>query len=489
MGSGPTTVPSGRGSTRVVMIEPAPRLRPLSPPRRVWSRWVRTACALVLLLEVARLTAFALAGPVTRAMDAAGYWHLGTQVARGDVWMTEQPVAFRTPGYPWVLGTMQAVFRENAWAAAVGLQYLAVAATTLVVGTMAWRLTDRPWCVVAAMGICVVSGARAGFASVLLTESLFTLCLTAFGGLIAEPAALSKTRSTLLVAAVWCAAWLLRPVAIALLPAWGVAWWFSRGHRLRAAGLTVLVLAIGLGPWIVRNTILWHRPMLTAFAGRELWLAVYGPGQPVAPPLPDTPAVRELTALITEAGEFSDWHANWYVSHRLTDAGLTDVEADELMKRAAWEGVRAHPLRFSQRVVWRMVDFWRAMYLRSFADYDGHADVADGQRTWSVAACREFRHRWLEFAPERVLLVIELSSFLGLVGLAGLWLSPATARLAAIQTALIACVWLTTAALEHPAYRYRMVLDPLLIVCGLAGWQVWSLVVAKGRAALRAETS
>jgi hypothetical protein len=49
-----------------------------------------------------------------------------------------------------------------------------------------------------------------------------------------------------------------------------------------------------------------------------------------------------------------------------------------------------------------------------------------------------------------------------------------------IGTTLIAGIAIGTSALENPAYRYRMVLEPALIVFGLAGWTVWWEVVRRG---------
>ncbi|MDZ4688913.1 MAG: hypothetical protein SH850_27875 [Planctomycetaceae bacterium] len=469
-----------------------------APQSAVWSRFAIVLFGMLCLTEAAKLVAFHQAGPMPRVSDAAAYWRLGTQVASGDIWMTDHAVAYRTPGYPWFLGLMQAACGPWAWCIAVAVQYVAVWLTTMLTGWWTWRVTGRPWLAVAAVAVCVLSAARASHASILLTETLFTLWLTLTGVLLCQSAALVRPRSTVVVAAVWCLAWITRPVAAALIPAWLVAWWWPAGDRsfMRtkslAVALTAAVLAVGLGPWIVRNVLVWQRPALTVFLGRELWVTTFGPGQPDPPGLPATPEADDLVRRVSPDGKFTDWRGNWSVSNGLTASGLSDVAADELMGRVARQAIAADPLRAGQRGVWRAIDYWRATYLRSMADYDQPTDseavIRDEQRLWGRDGYRRFRTAWLESAPERRLLVTELASVLALLGLAGLWLSPATIRFAAIGTALVVGVALATAIVEYPAYRYRMVLEPVLIVCGISGWAILIDVIRRGRRSLWQES-
>uniref|UniRef100_A0A7C2NZ76 Glycosyltransferase RgtA/B/C/D-like domain-containing protein n=1 Tax=Schlesneria paludicola TaxID=360056 RepID=A0A7C2NZ76_9PLAN len=467
-----------------------------APPRpenaAAWPRLAVVALGLLCLTEAAKLVAFHQAGPMPRASDAGAYWLLGAQVARGDVWMAERPVAYRTPGYPWFLGAVQAVCGHWAWCTAIAVQYAAVWVTTVLTGWWTWRVSARPWLAVLAVLVCVLSAARASHASLLLTETWFTLGLTVCGFLLSRPGALTQSRSTVAIAAAWCLTWLTRPIGAALLPAWLAIWWRdsgvgSGGTRWRAwppLVLTGVVLAVGLGPWVVRNAVLFGRPSLTVFLGRELWVTTFGPGRPTAGGLPSTPEAEEIIRRASPDGEFTDWGGNWSVSNRLTASGLSDAEADALMARVARQGIAADPLRAGLRFVVRGIDYWRATYLRSLTDYDDLAgtasDVRDGQREWGNRACHRFRRAWLDAAPERNLLVVELSAALALMGLAGLWLAPSRRETALLVTALIAGIALSTAALEYPSYRYRMVLEPALIVCGVSGWPVLIDVIRRG---------
>lgn len=452
------------------------------------------------LVEAAKLTTFALASPAMLVSDAAGYWLLAEQVARGDVWMAVNPIACRTPGYPWFVGAMQAIFGTRALAACIAIQYLAVWLTTLITGWWTWRLTRGPWLTATALAICVVSSARAGYASMLMTETLFTLLIT-----LTVMAFSSTERNDSLIpigiaALLWAAAWLIRPAAAALVPAWLVALWLMpigdqasrRSLAIRKLLVTGTILLLVLGPWMIRNQQLFQRMSLTVFLGRELWVSTFGPGQPAGAALPDTAQSQRLQELVLKSGEFDQWNGNWRVSYRLTDAGLNDAEADELMRQVAVQAIVRDPLRAIARAVWRAIDFWRSVYSRSLAFFDHDPEqtqTGEQQSMWSIPACQKLRDAWLNSALESRLLVVELTSLLALVALAAMFLSPDKWRVGAVMSAAILGVGLLTAAIEYPSYRYRMVLEPALIVATLTGGPVLLTVIRRGTRSLWAESA
>jgi len=456
-----------------------------------WSRSAIAAAVLVCLLEAAKLAMFCVADLPPRWGDAEFYWRLGAQVAAGDVWMTRDPVAFRTPGYPWLLGALQAAFGDAAARIAVTLQYFTVGCTTLVTGWWTWRLSGRPWLAVVALSICAISAARAGYASVMLTETLFTLALAIAVYLMTLPRGFDDPRVVLAFSLCWFAAWLLRPAAAALAPAWIAAvachvaarnessrWKAAVAPLLITAGMGLLVL----GPWVARNAWLFGRPKLTIFLGRELWGATFKAGAMAPPPLPDSAEGRRVAKLVEAPEELGN---NWIVSHALTSSGLSDVEADDLMRQVAWQAIRAHPVRCAARGGWRAVDFWRAVYSRSQAFGEELVELGDPAADDSRSFCRRVRDGWLSQTWESRLLTTELASLAALVGVLGLWLNPRTWRAGFILAATAAGFALVTATVEHPNYRYRMVLEPMLLVGGTVGWQVLFDVLRRGTRSLR----
>ncbi len=452
----------------------------------------------LLLLEQFKLAAWHAAGPAPVIYDAAGYWALGTQVAQGDLWMVADPVGYRTPGYPWFLGALQRVYGAEAWRAASLLQHSAVWLTSLLTALWVFSLSRSGWLTCAALVLRGGSLAAASFAGSLLTESLYGPILV--GTLWALTWAMTGRA--------WLGRWwlvgcllgvgaLLRPAHLGLVPVILVGVWIAespptwrerlRGcaRRLAVAGGVALLIC---GPWIGRNMAVFGRPQLVIFLGRELWISVYGVGRPAAPPLPETERGRALRASVERVAPEVNWANNWEVSRALRRTGLDDAATDDAMRAVAWEGLVAEPARFAMRVGWRAVDFWRSVYDREPQLYGDRFDPGSaprGQNVWGSAEARRRRAVWLDRGGENWLLVVEVGSLLGLLGACGLWLHPGTWRIGVVLLTALLSVGLLTALLDLPAYRYRMVLEPVLIVAGILGSAAWSRLIRAGRLALR----
>lgn len=471
----------------------------VSPPRvslaEPWSWRTRGLLALLGVWEVGKLLVLACAAPAVPVYDAATYWQLATQVARGDVWMMRDPVAYRTPGYPWVLGLVQALLGNAAWPVMLGLQYLAVGVTTGLTAWYAGRLSGRAGAVCAAAALCALCTARPSYASVLLTETLFTLVWTATVCALTADGVFQDTRSTVFVAGGWGLACLLRPAALALAPAWLLAWWWRSDQQHPPRGwptrwwqpvlLTVGIWTALCGPWMARNAQLFGRPAFTVFLGRELWVAAFGPGEPPLAYPAHTAEGRRLAALLPAHLSETERRNNWAVSHALRAAGLTDVQTDDLMRQVAWQAIAQAPLRAGVRWLVRGVNFWRSVYSRAEVFDTAVEQAPPGPApVWYHAGCTRFRNAWLDRCWESRLLTVELFSLVCLLGLVGLWLSPLTQRRGVILTVAVGSLVLVTTGLEYPAYRYRMVLEPVLIAGAVAGWRNWSAVVRQGVAAV-----
>ena len=460
---------------------------------RTVSRTLWIVLFLFCSFDALKLTIFCLACPAIRASDAGLYWRLGEQVSQGDLWMLNHPIAFRTPGFPWFLGLLQATGGKWAWCLAVAAQYFAVWLTTLIIGWWTWRTTKRPTLAVWSVAICCVSVARPCRASVLLTETFFSLSMTLTLVFLSAPGALRSLKSNLLVAFLLGISCMIRPAAAALMPAWLVAFylstaddktwtWQSQFKKLICALSLILLL---LGPWMVRNSLVFQRTTLTVFLGRELWITTFGPGQPAALTIPESEASRRLQKLVLSSGEFTQWDGNWTVSGRLTEAGLSDVDADELMREVSTQAIIRNPFRAIARGVVRAIDFWRSVFSRSMTFYeDEPADGIDLQENWNQPTCEYLRTRALNAAWESRLLGVEVTSAMALCGLVGLWLSPHTWRFGAVITTAIWGMAILTSAVEYPSYRYRMVLEPAMIVSALAGWNVLFDVLLRGTRSL-----
>ncbi|MBI1348605.1 hypothetical protein GC163_20215 [bacterium] len=448
---------------------------------------------MLLLVEGGKLIWLERAGPAPVAYDAAGYWQLGTQVARGDVWMTADAIGYRTPGYPWLIGVCQWLCGSSAWRAISILQHLCLFITTGLTAWWTWRLTSRVWLVNLALLIRVLSLGSASYAETLLTETVYLPVLTLTMILLTTSRDVINWRTWCGICGLWSLSFLIRPSSVALLPvlvlalalpSWSTG--FSRiAVRRLASRLAVggVIAAVMIGPWCVRNALIFGRPTPVIFLGRELWISILGPGRPIAPSLPDSPDMERIRELTATSQLEIQWENNWSVSHALTDAGLTDAQADDLQQKVAWQALWRDPLRAVLRMSWKAVDFWRVVYDREQALYGDKftpETTLKGQSMWGQVQQRERRTQWLSMAPEHQLLVMELGSLLGLMGTLGLCLSPRhwSAGLVCMTTLVMFCG--ITAVLDAPSYRYRMILEPLLITGGCAGFAIWRQVMGIG---------
>jgi hypothetical protein len=153
------------------------------------------------------------------------------------------------------------------------------------------------------------------------------------------------------------------------------------------------------------------------------------------------------------------------------------------MRVVATQAIAREPLRATVRGVWRFFDFWRSVYSprMAFVQGDDQTDVTTaGPPPWSHPACQRLRDAWLNSAPERRLLIIELTSLIAVLGLFGMCCDPRTWRIGIILTTTVALIAISTAALELPTYRYRMVIEPLLIVATVCGVRTIVEVLRRG---------
>ncbi|HET6422452.1 MAG TPA: hypothetical protein VFG20_02140, partial [Planctomycetaceae bacterium] len=348
------------------------------------------------------------------------------------------------------------------------------------------RLTCRVLLVNLALAVRLVSVSSAGYASVVLTETWFEPVFLGLLILLGESLQGRVEFRWWTIGVLFAVGFLFRPAMAAMLPVLVVAAWMAPTWRVTARRLAILggVSALLIGPWCARNAIVCGQATPVIFLGRELWVSVYSPGSPAGPPLPDTP---EAATILEKGGDRLNgeaWRHNWTVSTALTDAGSTDAEADRGMRVVAWQGLRRDPLRWVVRCGWRTVDLWRSIFSREQAIYGGtpqRTAVGADQILWGTDALRGVRDRCLDASLETRLLPVELGSLLGLLGVCGLCLHPRLSHWGLLVALTLGCTAVMTGVLEIPNHRYRLVLEPLLIVGALTGGAVWVEIIRRGR--------
>jgi hypothetical protein len=410
-------------------------------------------------------------GPIQPWPDSALYWKLGQEAATGDVWLVESRLAFRTPLYPWFLAACQRLGGEDAlWIMAL-LQHAMELATTPLAAATVYAITRSRPAALAAYGGGLLLTARPMFANWVLTETGSTFLTTYLLFLLMRQLA-TPCRTSLIGSAITLGMGiLLRPAAVAFLPAliW-VAWRSATDHGSIAGSVkrTAAALAIAAAvvfPWCARNWLLWNRFTVTVFLGRELWAATFHHWPGAYLDIPETGAGGQLRTLLR--GEPVNVHHNWSVASALSRKGLNDVEQDDLMRDVALEAMRKDPLRAGVHFVARCLTFW---YVKDWELTDLPSQAPwDGQRGWSTPQRRNDLERWLRWTPERQFPCVWAWTAATWIGVFGLILNRRHRTAGMAVAAILGGLTLLTAALEIPCYRYRCIVEPTMVVAAVSG--------------------
>jgi hypothetical protein len=219
-------------------------------------------------------------------------------------------------------------------------------------------------------------------------------------------------------------------------------------------------------PWLLRNESLFGRPFLTEFLGRNLWVVTFQDGSGAGLAMPETDAADALHWRLGRAEMTDDWRATWAVSNALVASGLSDPEADRLMKRVAVEAIESRPAPFVTKALRRTVNFWRcaATELPQQGSPSGaYFGQVRWQETWPVVDWA-IEHRWSQSVAGNTLLLALLA-----LSLLVLLMNHATRPYAIWFSLILLYFCAVTGVLEIPAYRYRMVVEPIVaLVLGSA---------------------
>ncbi len=431
-----------------------------------WTWW-----AALLLVDVFKHAGLLAYGSLQPWPDSESYWKLGGDAASGDVWLVNSGLAFRTPLYPWFLGFFEAIASNRALWTIVLTQHVLEIAVSFLTAAAVYGITRSTLAALAAYGVCALTTARPLFANWLLTETGATFLTALVMWLLVQTLHSPRRRYYLWSAVVCGCGILLRPSAAAYVPALCFAAWKSlpagtsfvkRAGRVAAA---MTICAAVVLPWCWRNSLVWNRFTLTVFLGRELWTSHFSPWPGTYLDVPTTGRGAELRTLLK--GETVNLHHNWGVASALSRQGLNDVEVDDLMKDVSLLAIWPEPGRVGLHFLARCLTFW---YVKDWELTDFPSQEPwDKQLGWSDAARREQLERWLRFTPERHFRAVWLASAMTWFGILVLLLHPPQRDAGIVLGTMMLGLTVLTAALEIPCYRYRCVLEPVMIASAVSG--------------------
>ena len=419
-------------------------------------------------------------------MDAAGYWQLSGLCADGDFVWREHPIAYRTPGYPAFLGLVRQVAGSHAWQAVIALQHCFLVITAAITAWIVRQVTGSDRWGLAGYVLAAACLLRTWYAQALLTETFFIVLVTThFACLLHCLQRVTAARCSAVGLTLGLTI-LVRPIVqLWWLPAIGLIMTVGAGatlpQRVRRGLGAAAAVAVVVMPWFVRNQIVFGEPFLTEFLGRNLWIVTFQDGSGAGLSYPNTDAGRKLLQN-TAIHQFDpELQHTWTVSDQLTSSGMADDDVDRMMKRVCMDAIRADAGRFTLSAARRLINFWRCV-----PDPYPYLNAADtgppaGQIAWGSHTLTKWETQWHQHVLQQYLYWNE---FVAACVIAATLLMIADRQVRWFGVALLiffAMISGLTALVEIPNIRYRIVLEPLMIVTVCWGAHRLNRIRSSGR--------
>ncbi len=417
------------------------------------------AISLLVLISI-KVTTILARGPMALELDAIEYWNLSSQVLTGDIWLIDEPIAYRTPIYPWFLAAIRVFTGPWALMTIVIVQGCMIVATSWLASFLAVIFTQnesaRIWTLLASLA--TVSSIP--FGQAILSEVIFAFLLTLH--LYLQAVYIEKPT---MVRAIWTAlslavCILIRPIAILL---WVVdaIWLLKSGRKVWSQWFAMAaVLFLALLPWASRNAALFGKLSLTEFMGRNLWVVTFQEQAGAGLNLPPENVSKDFSERVTDLRANDEWRNTWSVSTALVASGLNDAQADRVMLSICIGAISEHPALFADRMFRRIINFWRCVSTH-IPHPTSDPKLLDHQIGWNhpnAIVESIIENRWsLSVFTNTVIAGWTAISILALIFRKatrwwGLW-----AGLVLVYFSVV------TGCFEIPAYRYRMVIEPLMM--------------------------
>lgn len=447
----------------------------------------RLLIGFILILLVAKVIGVVARGPSPIVLDASGYWDLGQLVSQGDVLLYGDPIAYRTPAYPWMLALVDSL-PTPPLLTLVCLQGAMWVATIAIVAVMAVDITRKQNAGWWAVGIACFMISSVIYISTTLTETLFVFALVAHLWSVQRFVRGPSVLGAPLVGLTLALAILTRPVAMMVWVADAIylliSWYWIHDSRAEhlcrkrgwiCVGLAALTTFACLAPWLARNQAMFGKAMLTEFVGRNVWIVAFQDGSGSGYPMPESDSARELKRTIGEEtwkqiSADDSWRHTWTVANSLKKSGLDDASLDRLMKQVAFDAIKNDPTDYAKKTGRRLVNFWRTRATEmptQFCDLPdieagNEMDSFKGQDTWGVKVPpidTALQYRISNWLPANTLLMFLTAMATMLL----IWIRETRAT-GFWMLAVLAYFTTVTSVLEIPAYRYRMIMEPIVLL-------------------------
>jgi hypothetical protein len=231
-----------------------------------------------------------------------------------------------------------------------------------------------------------------------------------------------------------------------------------RTYHLLLAGLIVTGCS---APWMLRNQLLFGKPFLTEFVGRNIWIVTFRDGSGAGLEMPLSGSADQLRDRLNQVDAADRWQDTWEVSNALVRSGLNDAAADQLMKKVALQAAQQNKPTFAYKAFRRVINYWRcpATELPSQGKSGG---PFYGQQTWRHSSSIIDFALQNRFSQSVILNTWLLSGLAFCVVL--LMVNYPTRAYGIWIFTMLAYFSLVTGIMEIPDYRYRIVVEPLVVL-------------------------
>ena len=280
----------------------------------------RSILAAVLLFAFSLRIYSILSLHVLPTADALTFHRIAVSLVSGNGFSLDGiPTAFRPPGFPLLLAGVYAVTHNNLVVAQIVQAFLETVQCGLLY-LIARAVFSVPAGLVAAI-FWAAYPTSVLQSSLLMGEPLFN-CLLLSMLLVTITRNPSDVKTSIFVGLLLGLASLIKPfmavfgLVIGTWAAWNLA---SARQGLRVALIISFVTACVLAPWIIRNYVIFHEPLLATHGGVNLWI-----------------------------GNNAHATGGYSVDQRRNPvAGVkNEIERDSVAGAAAWGYIRSHPGRF-----------------------------------------------------------------------------------------------------------------------------------------------
>lgn len=285
--------------------------------------------------------------------DTQLYLEIAQNILHGNGFTSNQmPTAFVSPLYPLYLSFCMAVFGETLWWASV-LQCVFSALTCILIALTAARLFGKNVGTIAGMLAALYYELILWNSSQLLTEPLYTFFLAA--AIYAVVCAVtSESRKIFYFSSAGVAfglTGLVRPLGLAIAVSVTIflltVFLLKRQTHWKYALLTLFCCILTMLPWGIRNYYTMnHFTLLSLEAGHVFWLG-------------NNPEYDRF-----EHSDFTKWSGYTVMFNDFPEEikGKTEVEADGIFSRTAWQHIFAQPVSFVVRGFHKTWNMWRPAF-------------------------------------------------------------------------------------------------------------------------------